>query len=44
MALTETEDEKPVGDTKVIWPEGNVASIHAVKIIELPFLGPPEAA
>jgi hypothetical protein len=38
MALTETESEG--GDTKVIHlPEGNVAWI-----IELPLLGPPDAA
>jgi hypothetical protein len=40
MALTETEDEEPGGDTNVIQlHEGNVS-----RIIELPFLGPPEAA
>ena len=40
MALTETEDSEPGGDTNVIrLPEGNEA-----RIIELSFLGPPEAA
>jgi hypothetical protein len=40
MALTGTESEEPGGDTKVIHlPEGNVAWI-----IELPLLGPPDAA
>jgi hypothetical protein len=40
MALTGTEDDEPGGDTNVIrLPEGNEA-----RIIELPFLGPPEAA
>jgi hypothetical protein len=40
MALTETEGDEPGGDTNVIrLPEGNEA-----RIIELPFLGPPEAA
>jgi hypothetical protein len=40
MALTETEGEGLGGDTKVIpLPEGNQA-----RIIELPYLGPPEAA
>lgn len=40
MALTETEGEEPGGDTEmVLMPEGDVA-----RIIELPYLGPPEAA
>jgi hypothetical protein len=40
MALTETESEEPGGDTSVIQlPEDSVA-----RIVELPFLGPPDAA
>jgi len=40
MALTETESEEPGGDASVVnLPEGSLA-----RIIELPFLGPPDAA
>jgi hypothetical protein len=40
MALTETESEEPGGDTNVVYlPEGNPAWI-----VELPCLGPPDAA